>query len=84
MAELQYSKQAAKYLRRMQKTHALKLRQALQAIAVGSNRGLNIKWMDSLGAYRLKQGNYRAMYAFRNDGQLVVVAKVGTRGDFYK
>ena len=84
MAELQYSKQAAKYLRRMQKTHALKLRQALQAIAEGSNRGLNIKWMNSLGAYRLKQGNYRAMYAFRNDGQLVVVAKVGTRGDFYK
>jgi mRNA interferase RelE/StbE len=84
MAKLQYSGQAIKYLRRMPKSHAQKMRQALQNIAVGCIKGLDIKWMKSLNAFRLRLGNYRAMYAFRKEGQLLVVAKVGTRGDFYK
>ncbi len=68
----------------MPNTHAQKMRQALRSIAVGSNKGLNIKWMDNLEAHRLRQGNYRAMYTFRNDGQVMVVVKIGTRGGFYK
>lgn len=84
MAKLQYSKQASKYLRRMPKSHALKMRKALQDIAAGCIRGLDIKWMKNLNAFRLRLGNYRAMYAFRKEGQLLVVARVGTRGDFYK
>ena len=84
MAKLQYSKQASKYLRRMPKSHAQKMRKALQDIAVGCVRGLDIKWMKNLNAFRLRLGNYRAMYAFRKEGQVLIVAKVGTRGDFYK
>ena len=84
MAKLQYSKQASKYLRRMPKSHAQKMRKALQDIAVGCVRGLDIKWMKNLNAFRLRLGNYRAMYAFRKEGQLLVVARVGTRGGFYK
>ena len=84
MADLQYSRQAIKYLRRMPKSHAQKMRKALQDIAAGCNRGLDVKWMMSLNAFRLRLGNYRAMYAFRKEGQLLIVAKVGTRGDFYK
>jgi len=84
MAELQYSRQATKYLQRMPKSHAQKMRQAMQDIAAGCNKGLDIKWMKSLNAFRLRLGNYRAMYAFRNEGRMLVVARVGTRGDFYK
>jgi mRNA interferase RelE/StbE len=84
MAELRYSKQATKYLRRMQDTQAQKMRQALQSIAAGRNQGLNIKRMSNLTAFRLRQGSFRAMYAFREEGKVVVVTKVGTRGDFYK
>ena len=84
MAELQYSKQAIKYLRRMPSEQARKLRQALQDIAAGSHRGLNIKWMSNLNSYRLRQGRFRAMYAFRDEGNVLVVTKVGSRGDFYK
>ena len=84
MAELQYSKQATKYLRRMPYSHARKMRQALRNIAAGRTKGLNIKLMSEQKVYRLRQGNYRAMYAFRDEGRTIMVAKVGTRGDFYK
>jgi mRNA-degrading endonuclease RelE of RelBE toxin-antitoxin system len=84
MAELKYSKQATKYLRRMQETHAKKMRNSLQNIAAGNDEGLDIKPMTSLKAYRLRQGNYRALYFYRRGGRLLIVAKVGTRGDFYK
>ena len=84
MAELRYSKQAAKYLRRMQNTQAQKMRQALRNIASGSDKGLNIKWMDNRKVYRLRQGNIRAVYAFRDGGKTVLVVKIGSRGDIYK
>jgi len=84
MADLQYSKQASKYLARMHKSHARKMRRILQDIAAGSNKAANIKYMKNQNAYRLRLGNFRAMFVYRNDGKLIVVIKVGTRGDFYK
>ena len=84
MAELHYSKQATKYLRRMPNSHAQKMRRALRNIAARHNKGLDIKLMSEQKAFRLRQGNYRAMYTFRNEGRTVMVVKVGTRGDFYK
>lgn len=84
MAELQYSKQAIKYLRRMQRYHAQKMRQALQKVAAGSVEGLNIKQMSHPDTYRLRLGNYRAVYTFRNQRESIVVARIGIRGDFYK
>jgi len=84
MAELQYSKQATKYLRRMPDKQARKIRQTLQGIAAGCHTGLNIKRVSTLNAFRLRQGKYRAMFVFRNEGEVLVVAKIGSRGDFYK
>jgi mRNA-degrading endonuclease RelE of RelBE toxin-antitoxin system len=84
VAELQYSKQAIKYMRRMPDKQARKTRQALQSIAAGCHKGLNIKRMNKQNAYRLRQGGIRAMYSFRDGGRVMVVAKVGSRGDFYK
>ena len=84
MAELHYSKQAVKYLKRMPKGYAKKMHQALKRISHDDESGLNIKWMASLNAYRLRQGNYRAQYEFLNDHERMVVGKIGIRGDFYK
>jgi len=50
---------AAKFLQQMQFTRAKKMRQALQNIASGSDTGLNIRWMDNLKAYRLRQGIFQ-------------------------
>ena len=68
----------------MPNSHAQKMRRALRNIAARRNNGLDIKLMSEQKAFRLRQGNYRAMYAFRNEGRTVMVVKVGTRGDFYK
>lgn len=84
MADLQFSKQATKYLRRMPKIHARKMHSALLQIAVGNDDGLDIKWMNNLKVYRLRQGSYRAQYEFLDNRRWMVVGKIGSRGDFYK
>jgi mRNA interferase RelE/StbE len=84
VAELKYSKQASKYLRRMPREQAGKIRRALQDTAMGCHKGLDIKRMRKLNACRLRQGSFRAIYTFREEGQVLVVIKIGSRGDFYK
>ncbi|MCK5246775.1 type II toxin-antitoxin system RelE/ParE family toxin [Candidatus Bipolaricaulota bacterium] len=34
--------------------------------------------------YRIRQGNYRILYEIQDDVLLVIVVKVGSRGDVYK
>ena len=84
MAELQYSKQALKYLRRMPKVHAKKMHEALSQIAEGHIAALNIRKLNYLNVYRLRLGNYRAQYELLDEKKHMVVGKVGIRGDFYK
>jgi len=84
MAELQYSKQAIKYLRKMPKAQARKTHNALLQIAAGIDERFDIKWMTNLKVYRMRQGNYRVQYEFLDNSHRMVVGKIGIRGDFYK
>jgi mRNA-degrading endonuclease RelE of RelBE toxin-antitoxin system len=84
MAELQYSKQATKYLRKMPKAQARKIHSALLQIAAGIDEKSDIKWLSNLKVYRMRQGNYRAQYEFLDNRRRMVVGKIGIRGDFYK
>jgi len=84
MAELQYSKQATKYLRKMPKAQARKIHSALLQIAAGIDEKSDIKWLSNLKVYRMRQGNYRAQYEFLDNHRRMVVGKIGIRGDFYK
>ena len=84
MAELQYSKQALKYLRRMPKAHAKKMHEALSQIAEGYIAGLDIKKLNNMSVYRIRLGNYRAQFEFLENQNRMVAGKIGIRGDFYK
>ena len=82
--EIRYSKQALKYLVKLQPKRTAKIRESIALVANGDTEGLNIVYMKSVDTYRLRVGDYRVIYEVRNDELLLVVIKVGPRGDIYK
>lgn len=80
-----YSKQALKYLRKMPRAKAEDVMSAVREIDEdrAAFRGNLIKMTNS-PYHRLRIGDYRAILDI-DDGKLVVlVLKIGTRGDVYK
>lgn len=85
MHKLTYKKSALKALRKMPKALAQKLHSELEAMALDpyAYKG-DWKPMKGESSWRLRQGSYRAICSI-DDGELVVlVLKVGSRGDVYK
>ena len=82
--DVRYSKQAIKYLRKLQPKKAVKIKDTISRIADDDNEGLNIIYMDNVDAYRVRIGDFRAVYEIREDELVLVVIKVGPRGDVYK
>jgi mRNA interferase RelE/StbE len=85
MHKLTYKKAALKAIRKMPKSQAQKLQSELEVMARDPQayRG-DWKLMKGGPFWRLRQGSYRAICSI-DDGELVVlVLKVGSRGDVYK
>lgn len=82
--EIRYTKQATKYLQKMQSKQAKSIREKIQQIATGETEGLNIKYFSSENVYRLRVGGYRAIYEIIENELVLIVIKVGARGDVYK
>ncbi|MBU4525716.1 MAG: type II toxin-antitoxin system RelE/ParE family toxin [Desulfomicrobium sp.] len=82
---IMYSKQALKYLRKMPRARAEDIMSAVRKIDEDRSvfQGNLIKMTNSL-FHRLRIGDYRVILDI-DDGKLVVlVLKIGTRGDVYK
>jgi len=82
MEKTRYTKQAVKGLAKIPKHHAKKMHQALVEIGNGKVEGKNIKPFQGRDGYRLRQGDYRAIYQAAENG--IIVLRVGPRGDIYK
>lgn len=82
--EVRYTKQSAKYLLRMQSKQARAIRGKIHQIANGDTEGLNIKHFSSEGVYRLRVGGYRAIYEIIENELILIVIKIGARGDVYR
>ena len=83
--DVRYTKQAIKYLRKMPSKKATQIRDKIAQIAHGDTEGLNITAMHGEdNFYRLRVGDYRAIYEIIEDQLVLVVVKVGARGDVYK
>lgn len=79
-----YTKQADKYLIKMQPKKAKSIRAKIQRIANGNFDGLNIKYFASQDVFRLRVGQFRAIYKIINNEIVLIVIAVGARGDIYK
>ncbi|PSF06210.1 type II toxin-antitoxin system RelE/ParE family toxin [Marinobacter fuscus] len=85
MHKLTYKKAALKAIRKMPKPQAQKLQGELEAMARDPQAYWG-DWKPMKGGpfWRLRQGSYRAICSI-DDGELVVlVLKVGSKGDVYK
>lgn len=72
-------------LRRMPRSLAARFLSAFEALATGkSQRKLDIKQLAGREGYRLRIGNWRALYHIEEDQLIIEVVKIGSRGDVYK
>lgn len=84
MGAVSYTKKAIKGLRKMPRHHADNFRSAFEQIAGGDSQGLDIKALQGRKGYRLRFGDYRAIYGIDGEQVNVLVLDAGPRGDVYK
>ncbi|MCP4877607.1 MAG: type II toxin-antitoxin system RelE/ParE family toxin [Gammaproteobacteria bacterium] len=82
--EIRYSKKALKYLLKLQPKLRDRIRNTIRKIADGNFRGLNIVAMQDVDAFRVRIGDYRVIYEINDDELVLIVIKIGARGDVYK
>jgi len=73
MGAVTYTKKAIKGLRKILRHHADNLRSASERIAAGDSQGLNITTLQGRQGYRLRSGDYRAIYEI--DGEQINVIR---------
>lgn len=85
MFEVVYRKSALKTLAKMPKPIAERFLDAFSQMADGMNTdGLSIKPLQGQEGFRLRIGDYRAIYTVEADRLIIEVIKIGSRGDIYK
>lgn len=61
-----------------------RIRNTIRKIADGNAQGLNIVAMQDVDAFRVRIGDYRVIYEINDDELVLIVIKIGARGDVYK
>lgn len=84
MGTVNYTKKAIKGLRKMPRHHADNMRSALERIAEGNLRGLDIRALQGRQGFRFRSGNYRVIYEIDGEEINVLVLDAGPRGNIYK
>jgi mRNA interferase RelE/StbE len=85
MYELRYSRLAAKALLSMPKADQRRMRAALEAIARNPrNVRADATPMKGRKDFRLRIGDWRAVYDFQHDVMVVLVIKIGHRREIYR
>ena len=75
--KIEYSKQAVKFLSKQNIFVRERIMNAVKRIPNG-----DIKKLHGRNGYRLRVGKYRVI--FDNDGRIIFIEKIDTRGDVYK
>ncbi|MCP3871234.1 MAG: type II toxin-antitoxin system RelE/ParE family toxin [Gammaproteobacteria bacterium] len=85
MYRILYRKAAAKTLSRMPKSLAEKFLKSFEQIAGNSGaEGLDIKPLSGREGYRLRIGQWRAIYRIEGAKMTIEILRIGPRGDVYK
>lgn len=84
--QLVFDKTAVKVLRKMQPKAAAAMMARLEAIAADPMKDhLNVETMKGMtDAFRLRQGDWRAIYEIDRKAQVMRVVKIGQRGQVYR
>ena len=83
MLEIKYSNQATKFLRKIVRADAIRIRNKIRQYAVNPSELKNqVKKLTNSPYYRLRVGDYRII--FTETGEIMKIEKIGNRGDIYK
>lgn len=76
---IRYSKQAYKYLAKLDRTRFNQIINAINKIEYGERDIKKMRGIDNL--YRLRTGDYRILFTKEYD--IIKIEKIGARGDVY-
>ena len=83
MLEIKYSDQAVKFLSKIVKEDARRIRNKIQQYASNPSELKNqVKKLTNSLYYRLRVGDYRVI--FTETGEIMKIEKIGNRGDVYR
>ncbi len=84
--EVKFLKEAFKYLQRQDVTTRNRILDHLKILSDNPKHPeLDIKKMQGIDdRYRLRIGSFRVVYSIINDELIIIVIKIGSRGDIYK
>lgn len=77
--EVQYSRKAVKAINEMDKATKQRIKAAIERIPEGDIRPLE----GSKGSYRLRVGGRRILFSYP-EHDIILIEKIGPRGDVYK
>ena len=85
MYKIAFTKQAYKSLRRIPKNVVDRIRKKLDQIAEDPfATHPNVSKLQNRPGYRVRIGDWRVIYDIRNEELVIMVLKVGSRGDIYR
>ena len=85
MYKLNFTRQAYKSLRRVPVDIVARIRDRLDQIAQDPYaRYANVTKLQNRSGYRLRVGDWRVIYVIQDEALLILVLKVGPRGDVYR
>ncbi len=85
MYKVTYTKKAERALSKIPRNHALRIRKKLNQVALNPyGQHNNVTKLQDRPGYRLRVGDWRIIYRL-HDGRLVIlVMKIGPRGNIYR
>ena len=85
MYQIVFTKQVYKSLRRIPKNVVYRLRKKLDQIAKDPYAThTNVIRLQNRSGYRLRVGDWRVIYDIRKEELVILVLKVGSRGEIYR
>ena len=85
MYELRIDKQAVKYLKKLDKSNRNRLMGALMELAENPFLDTSVTRMKGYtSTFRMRVGDFRIIFEINQAHLIVLVLKIGSRGDIYK
>lgn len=84
MYRIEFSKQSIRTLARMPANTAGLIRRKVEALALDPFSMQGVKKLVGGDGYRLRVGDWRVLYLVDGDRLVVVVTKIGPRGEVYQ
>ena len=78
---VEIKKNALKYINKLDKPAAKRIRNAIDLIAADPTIGELLR--NHMATYKYRVGSYRILYDVYNDQLVICIVKVGSRGDVY-